>query len=303
MRMCFAWIEAKSAQRVTVQVTEPALIEWDTSRERHPMNYADYKHLKFEPRDNGVLLVTINRPEHNNAANARLHEELAEIWVTIKKDSATRVAVITGAGRAFSVGGDLSEGIDTLGDIEHTIESGEQALQIVYNMIHLDKPIVSAINGSAAGAGLAVALSADISIVSETAKLTDAHVNIGVASGDHAALLWPLYCGLPKAKLYLLTADILDGKEAERIGLVSMAKPAESVLSTALELADSLGKKPQRALRWTKRCLNHWVRQAAPIFDLSVAYEGLNLMEPDAREGLMAFLDKRKPKFPSNEDR
>jgi enoyl-CoA hydratase len=266
------------------------------------MNYSDFQHLKFESRPNGVLLITINRPEQNNAANARLHDELAEVWLTIKNDRNVRVAVITGAGRAFSVGGDLSEGIATLGKIEPAIHSGEVALQIVYNMVHLDKPIVSAINGSAAGAGLAVALTADISIISETAKLTDAHMNIGVASGDHAALLWPLYCGLPKAKLYLLTADILNGKEAERIGLVSMCKPAEEVLSTALQFADALGQKPQRALRWTKRCLNHWVRQAAPIFDLSVAYEGLNFMEPDAKEGLDAFLEKRKPHFPSTEN-
>ena len=264
------------------------------------MNYSDYQHLKFELMPNGVLLITISRPEHHNAANARLHDELAEVWLTIKRDAAARVAVITGAGRAFSVGGDLSEGIATLGQVEPAIHSGEVALQIVYNMVHLDKPVISAINGSAAGAGLAVALTSDISIINEEAKLTDAHVNIGVASGDHAALLWPLYCGLPKAKLYLLTANILNGKEAERIGLVSMCKPRHEVLETALQLADALGRKPQRALRWTKRCLNHWVRQAAPIFDLSVAYEGLNFMEPDAREGLEAFLEKRTPDFPSN---
>jgi enoyl-CoA hydratase len=267
------------------------------------MNYADYRHLRFEHRPNGVLLITIDRPEQRNAANARLHDELAEVWLTVKKDGDVRVPVITGAGRTFSVGGDLAEGIATLGQIEPAIHSGEVALQIVYNMIHLDKPIVSAINGPAAGAGLAVALTADISIVSETAKLTDAHMNIGVASGDHAALLWPLYCGLPKAKLYLLTADLLDGREAERIGLVSMCKPQDDVLPTALTFADALGRKPQRALRWTKRCLNHWLRQAAPIFDLSVAYEGLNFMEPDAKEGLQAFLEKRQPEFPSTRGR
>jgi enoyl-CoA hydratase len=265
------------------------------------MNYSDYQHLRFEPRPNGVLLITIDRPPAN-ATNAVLHRELAEVWLTVKKDPAVRVPVITGAGRAFSVGGDLTQGIQKLGKIEKHIETGEEALEIVYNMIHLDKPIISAINGSAAGAGLAVALSADISIVSETAKLSDAHMNIGVASGDHAVMLWPLYCGLPKAKLYLLTADVLTGKEAERIGLVSMCKPADEVLEAALNLADSLGQKPQRAMRWTKRCLNHWVRQAAPIFDLSVAYEGLNFMEPDAKEGFSAFLEKRKPVFPSTKE-
>jgi enoyl-CoA hydratase len=265
------------------------------------MNYSDYQHLRFEQRSNGVLVITIDRPP-TNATNSVLHHELSEVWLTVKNDSTVRIPVITGAGRAFSVGGDLSQGIEKLGKIEKHIETGEEALRIVYNMIHLDKPIVSAVNGSAAGAGLAVALSADISIVSETAKLCDAHMNIGVASGDHATMLWPLYCGLPKSKLYLLTADILSGKEAERIGLVSLCNPAEEVLATALQFADALGQKPQRALRWTKRCLNHWVRQAAPIFDLSVAYEGLNFMEPDAKEGFSAFLEKRKPVFPSTQE-
>jgi len=265
------------------------------------MKYAEYQHLRFEMKPNGVMLITMDRPPRN-ATNKVLHNELGDVWLTIKDDPAVRVAVITGAGNTFSVGGDLAVGIDKLGVIENRIESGEEALRIVYNMIHLDKPIVSAINGSAAGAGLAVALTADISIVSETAKLCDAHMNIGVASGDHATIIWPLLCGLAKSKLYLLTADVLLGKEAERIGLVSMCKPADEVLKTALEFADALGQKPQRALRWTKRCLNHWLRQAAPIFDLSVAYEGLNFMEPDAKEGFSAFLEKRKPVFPSTKD-
>jgi enoyl-CoA hydratase len=207
--------------------------------------------------------------------------------------------VITGAGRAFSSGGDLNEVIDTQSSVEKTIEMGENALEIVYNMIHLDKPIISAINGPAAGAGLAVALTADISIIAEDAKITDAHTRIGVASGDHAVMLWPLFCGMPKAKLYLLTGNNMDGKEAERIGLVSMCVPRDRVLEESLTLADQLALSPQRALRWTKRCLNHWLRQAAPIFDLSVAYEGLNFLEPDAREGIKAFLDKRPPNFPS----
>ncbi|MET3792509.1 enoyl-CoA hydratase/isomerase family protein [Aquamicrobium terrae] len=264
------------------------------------MRYEDYEFLRFERRDNGVLAVTINRPEKLNAANNTLHREFAQIWLTVKNDPTVRVVVITGAGRAFSAGGDLNEEIDKLGKIEPIISMGEGALDIVYNMINLDKPVISAINGPAAGAGLAVALTADISIIAEEARITDAHVNIGVTSGDHAVMMWPLYCGIPKSKLYLLTADLLDGREAERIGLVSMCKPLSELLPTAFELADRIGKKPQRAVQWTKRCLNHWLRQAAPIFDLSVAYEGLNFMEPDAREGMEAFLQKRPAQFPSN---
>lgn len=261
------------------------------------MKYEEFQHLAFTRPSPGVLLITINRPERANAVNARLHEELGEIWGTVGKDPSVDVIVVTGAGRTFSVGGDLAEGIDTVGNIEPVIESGEMALKIVYGMIHLDKPIISAINGPAAGAGLAVALTADISIISDKAVITDAHTKIGVASGDHALLLWPLFCGMPKAKLYLLTADRVTGPEAERIGLVSMCVPAEKLLDEALSLANRLANMPQQAMRWTKRCLNHWLRQAAPMFDLSVAYEGLNFMQRDAKEGLDAFLEKRTPKF------
>ena len=263
------------------------------------MNYADYEFLKFDRKPNGVLLVTINRPEKMNAATTRMHTEFSEIWKTVKADTETRIVVVTGAGRAFSAGGDLNEEIAKLGDAEKIIAMGEDARAIVWNMIDLDKPIISAINGPAAGAGLAVALTADISIIAEDAKITDAHTKIGVASGDHAIMLWPLYCGMPKAKLYLLTADVLDGREAERIGLVSMCVAREKLMDTALALADRLALMPQRALRWTKRSLNHWLRQAGPAFDFSVAYEGLNFFEADAREGLSAFLEKRPPDFPS----
>jgi len=266
------------------------------------VNYDEYKHLAFERPSPGVLLITINRPERANAVNARLHDELGQIWGTVGKDSSVDVIVVTGAGRTFSVGGDLSEGADTVGNIEPVIESGEMALRIVYGMIHLDKPIISAINGPAAGAGLAVALTADISIISDKAVVTDAHTKIGVASGDHAVLLWPLFCGMPKAKLHLLTANRVTGPEAERIGLVSMCVSEDKLLEEALAMATRLANMPQQAMRWTKRCLNHWLRQAAPMFDLSVAYEGLNFMQRDAKEGLDAFLEKRPPNFRRDPD-
>ena len=263
------------------------------------LRYEDYQFLVFERRPNGVLLVTINRPEKLNAATDRMLLEFAEVWQTVKYDVDTRVVVITGAGRAFCAGGDLAEDVRKLGHAEPIINMGENALNIVYNMINLDKLIVSAINGPAAGAGLALALTADISLIAADAKVTDAHAKIGVAAGDHALLLWPLFCGLPKAKRYLLTGDPLDGKEAERIGLVSECLPRDQLMERAFALANQLALGPQRAIRWTKRCLNHWARQAAPIYDLSVAYESLTFLEPDAREGLTAFVEKRAPVFPS----
>jgi enoyl-CoA hydratase len=263
------------------------------------MDYSEYQHLLFERQEHGILLITINRPEVMNATNARLHWELSRVWLDIGEDDDTRVAVITGAGRAFSAGGDLEMIESFQGDLSVVSGVMKEAGDIVYNIANLDKPVVSAINGVAVGAGLAVALMADISIMSETARLTDGHIRLGVGAGDHAAIIWPLLCGMAKAKYYLLTADFVDGKEAERIGLVSLCAPEAEVLPKALEVATKLATGPQMAVRWTKRALNNWIRQAGPIFDNSLALEMLGFFSEDVGEGLRALKERRDPNFPS----
>ena len=176
----------------------------------------------------------------------------------------------------------------------------KEASDIVHNMINLDKPVVSAINGVAVGAGLAVALLADISIASENARFTDGHVRLGVAAGDHAALIWPLLCGMAKAKYYLLTCDFLDGTEAERIGLVSMVVPHEELMPKATEVARKLASGPQPAIRWSKRALNQWLRMAGhTAFDYSLAVEMLGFFGADVKEGLQALQERLDPSFPS----
>src|SRR6266581_2364612 len=262
-------------------------------------DYSHYQHLLFTRQDHGILLMTINRPEVYNAANAQLHWELSRVWLDIGDDPETRVVVVTGAGPAFSAGGDLEMIESFKGDIKVIASVMKEAADIVYNIANLDKPVVSAINGVAVGAGLAVALLADISIMSETARLTDGHVRLGVGAGDHAAIIWPLLCGMAKAKYYLLTADFIDGKEAERIGLVSLCMPPAEVLPRAFEVADKLATGAQQAIRWTKRSLNNWLRMAGPIFDQSIALEMLTFMDEDVREGLAAIREKRPPAFPS----
>jgi len=263
------------------------------------MDYADYQHLVFERRPNGVVLITINRPEVLNATNDRLHWELTQVWLTLDADATARVAVVTGAGRAFSAGGDLDMVDANSRDPKRLARTMREASDIVYNMINLDKPVVSAINGVAVGAGLVVALLADISIMSESARFTDGHTKLGVVAGDHAAILWPLLCGMAKAKYYLLTSDFIDGKEAERIGLVSLCTTADELMPRALAVADKLALGSQQAIRWTKRSLNNWLRMAGPIFDQSIALEMLTFMGEDVREGLQAIREKRAPRFPS----
>lgn len=260
-------------------------------------SYDDYRQLRFERRGHGVLLITIDRPERMNATDERLHAELAGVWREVADDDQTSVAVITGAGRAFSAGGDLDMVQRMAGDYGAVAAMAGEASRLVLSMIECEKPIVSAINGTAVGAGLAVALLADISVIASDARLTDGHLRLGVVAGDHAAILWPLLCGMAKAKYYLLTADFIDGREAERIGLVSRCVEPGQALDTALEIAGRIASGPQHAARWTKRTLNHWLRAAIPAFDASVAYEMLTFLGEDVNEGTRALRERRAPRF------
>jgi enoyl-CoA hydratase len=261
------------------------------------MAYADYSSLRFERREPGVLLITIDRPERLNATDERLHSELASVWREVSRDGDANAVVVTGAGRAFSAGGDLEMVERMSGDFRRVAAMAGETAELVLSMIDCDVPIISAINGTAVGAGLAVALAADISVIGEGVRLTDGHIRLGVGAGDHSVLLWPLLCGMAKAKYYLLTADFIDGAEAERIGLVSRCVPDGRVLDEALEIAERIAAGPRQAARWTKRTLNHWLRVATPAFDASVAYEMLSFMGEDVREGASALRERREPRF------
>ncbi len=256
-----------------------------------------YQHLLFEEKKHGILLMTINRPEQMNATDAALHNALSRVWLDIDDDPDVRVVVVTGAGRAFSAGGDLSWVSKIVNNYDEMKVAFKEAGDIVYRMSQCSKIIISAINGTAVGAGLAVALMADISLMAEEAKITDGHVRLGVAAGDHAAIIWPMLCGLAKAKYYLLTADFIDGKTADQIGLVSKAVPADELMNFAMKTATKIATGPRDAASFTKRALNLWITQAAPAFDASLALEMLNFMGHDAAEGVAALQEKRSPKF------
>ncbi|WP_326546843.1 enoyl-CoA hydratase/isomerase family protein [Mycolicibacterium sp. ND9-15] len=267
------------------------------------MNLDDYNQLTLTRRDNGVLLITIDRPDKYNAADEEMHRELATIWKDVAADPDTRVAVITGAGKAFSAGGDLAMVERIAGDYDRVSHMLNEMSEMVYNIINCDKPIVSAINGVAVGAGTVAALLADVAIAAEDAKIGDGHVKLGVAAGDHAAIIWPLLAGMAKARYYLLTGEMITGVEAERIGMVAKALPREQVLDEALRIADELANGAQPAIRLTKRALNNWLRAAGPMFDQSAAYEMLTFLGPDVVEGYTALREKRAPRFPSGRPR
>jgi enoyl-CoA hydratase len=260
--------------------------------------YDRYERLAFDRPHPGVLRVTMNNPARLNAADARMHEELAEIWRDADRDETVRAIVLTGAGKAFSAGGDFDMIQGIVDDFEVRARVLREARDIVYNVINCSKPIVSAIRGPAVGAGLVCGLLADISIATPEARIIDGHTRLGVAAGDHAAIIWPLLCGMARAKYYLLLCETLTGAEAERIGVVSLLAEDAELDAKAVEIAGRLADGAPTAIRWTKYALNNWLRMAGPSFDASLALEFMGFTGPEAKEGLASHKEKRRPSFP-----
>jgi enoyl-CoA hydratase len=262
-----------------------------------PDPYAAYPSLRFERPADAVLRIVLEGPGLN-AVDADMHRELADLWRAVDRDPDTRVAIITGAGKAFSAGGSFDLIDEMVDDYAARTRVLREARDLVVNIIDCSKPIVSAIHGPAVGAGLVAALLADVSVANRSARIIDGHTRLGVAAGDHAAICWPLLCGMAKAKYHLLTCEPLTGEEAERIGLVSLCIPDdEDVQARALDIATTMANGAQSALRWTKHALNHWYRMVEPAFDASLALEFYGFGGPDAREGLAAHREKRAPRF------
>ncbi len=263
-------------------------------------DYSRYQTLAITRRGSNDSVLDIQM----RAANGKLptaghdgHWELAEIWRDVGSDESVRCAVLRGEGQGFSGGGDLSLVQDMANDFEVRTRVWKEARDLVYNVINCDKPIVSAMHGPAVGAGLVAGLLADISIAAKSARIVDGHTRLGVAAGDHAAIIWPLLCGMAKAKYHLMLCEPVSGEEAERIGLVSLAVDDDKLLDKAHEVADRLANGSQTAIRWTKYSLNNWLRQAGPSFDTSLALEFMGFGGPDVREGISSLRERRKPDF------
>jgi enoyl-CoA hydratase len=259
--------------------------------------YQGYQRLEFDYPHPRILRISFNRPERYNALDVVGHNEITYVWREVDADPDIDCVILTGKGKAFSAGGDFEMIEEIIADFDTRAQTWKEARDLVYNIINCGKPIISAINGPAVGAGLVAGLLADISIVAESVSLTDGHTRLGVAAGDHAAIIWPLLCGRAKAKYYLLTCDRLSGAEAERIGLVSMCVPDEELESRALSVAVQLANGAPNAIRWTKYALNNWLRLAGPTFDASTALEMLGFTSGEAREGVSSLKEKRDPEF------
>ena len=258
--------------------------------------YDGYQRLRFDWPRARVLRITMDHGKMNTA-DAIMHNELGQVWRDVDADPEVNAIILTGAGRYFSAGGDFSLVQSHIDDFDSRARGWKEARDLVYNIINCSKPIVSAMRGVAVGAGLVCGLLADVSLATPECRILDGHTRLGVAAGDHAAIIWPLLCGMAKAKYYLLTCETLLGAEAERIGLITEAPADEALDDRAVEIAGRLADGAQSAIRWTKYALNNWLRQAGPTFDASLAMEFLGFGGPDVTEGLASHREKRKPTF------
>jgi len=262
--------------------------------------YDKYERLKFDWPAERILRITLDTPGKLNAVDTTMHDELGAVWRDVDQDPDVSVAILTGANDAFSAGGDLKMVEEMTQDFTTLTRVWKEARDLVYNVINCSKPIVSAMTGPAVGAGLVAGLLSDVSIAGKKAKIIDGHTRLGVAAGDHSVIIWPLLCGMAKAKYYLMTCDPLSGEEAERIGLVSMCVEDAELEAKSIEVAQKLAACAPTATRFTKYALNNWLRMMGPNFDTSLALEFMCFNGPEVQEGLASHKEKRRPNFDPN---
>ena len=261
------------------------------------MRYSNYSTMIVQISDR-IATVTMNRPEKLNAVDERMHEELAQIFIDLNNDPDIDVVILTGAGRAFSSGGDIGWMqlmIDEPSRFEKTAREGKQ---IVFSLLDCEKPIIAKLNGHATGLGATIALFCDVIFASERAKIGDPHVSVGFVAGDGGAVIWPQLIGYARAKEYLMTGDLLSAAEAVRIGLINRAVAPEDLDATVDAFARRLTAGAVKAIKWTKLSVNIGLKQLAhSIMDASIAYEAQSNRTADHAEAVAAFRDGRRPTF------
>lgn len=257
----------------------------------------DYQTIALS-RSGRLLTITLNQPASLNAVNLAMHEELAEVFVFAARDAHSDVVVLTGAGKAFSAGGDLEHVAHNAANPELFVDEVRIAKRIVFAMLDLDKPLVCRLNGHAVGLGATLALFCDVIFAADTAKIGDPHVALGLVAGDGGAVIWPQRVGLPRAKEYLLTGELLTAGKAEEIGLINHCLPVEQLDGAVDTFCRRLLQGSRDAIRWTKVLLNlELKRVATAVMDAGIAYEAVTQRSPDHLEGVRALQEKRRPVF------
>jgi enoyl-CoA hydratase len=261
------------------------------------MEYEGYETILVERRDR-VLYLTLNRPEALNAVNGRMHAELARIFLDAGMDDDSEVIVITGAGRAFSAGGDIPW-LQSMMEHPHEFQrTGIEGKRIVMSILEARQPVIAKVNGAAVGLGATVALACDVVFAAQGARIGDPHVSVGFAAGDGGTALWPALIGYARAREYLYTGELIPAERAAEIGLINHVVPADRLDEEVETFARRLVNGAIRAIQWTKLAVNSPLRaQASANLDTSLALETLSNMTDDHREGLQAFVERRPPQF------
>jgi len=245
--------------------------------------------------DGAVRTVVLNRPEQLNATNAALHRGLALVWRELAEDREASVVVLTGAGKAFSAGGDFSFMQKLQSDERFREETMEEARAILLDMIRFPLPVIAAVNGPAVGLGCSLALSCDIVLLSDEAHLADPHLSIGLVAGDGGAALWPLFTSMLRAKEFIFTGDRIGPEQAVALGLANRVVPAAELRDEAMKLAQRLTRLPQRALRDTKRALNTHIEKAvAGPLEIAIQAEMASMASPEHAARVAKLLAKTK---------
>jgi len=257
----------------------------------------DYETLKCE-RNGHILTITMNRPDQLNAANGTMNEEFSRIWDEVHRDSEVRVAILTGAGRAFCAGGDVkrmanSEESSLVSRWTHSVNTNRMN---ILRQLECNKPIIAKVNGAAVGLGCSLALACDVVFIANDARIGDTHVKVGLVAGDGGTALWPWLVGFHRAKEFLLGCDLMTGEEAARIGLVNHAVPKEQLDAKVQEFAQKLADLPPLAVQWTKASTNSHLRALVGVnMDVSLSMEHMTQASQDHKEASLAFKEKRKP--------
>src|SRR5690606_13376270 len=261
------------------------------------VDYSIYKDVIVEKK-NKVMTITLNAPESLNSFTAGMHTTMSKIWDDVNDDPEVHVVVLTGAGRAFSAGGNVVNMQKKIDDPDLWDAGMPEAKRIVFRMLECDKPIIARLNGHAVGLGATVALLCDVIIAAEHVKIGDPHVNAGLVAGDGGAVIWPRLVGFARAKEYLLTGDLMSATEAERIGLINHVVPADQLDEKVYGLANRLAAGAMKSIRWTKQTINIPLRQLAhSMMDLSLSLETQSNLTKDHQEAVTAFPNKARPAF------
>ena len=261
------------------------------------MDRAEYEHLLVE-REGPLLRVSLNAPAKLNAIDFEMQSELLRLFEALLRDRSTTVVVLTGAGRAFSAGGDLAHNLRVAGDLAMVKQEFDLARRFVNALLDVEQPIICRINGDAVGLGATLALLCDLTIAADGARIGDPHVRVGLVAGDGGALVWPLLVGYARAKQYLLGGELLPAAYAQQMGLINFCVPAAELDALVAQWAQRFADSARHALQWTKATINIGLKdQAAKMLDAGLAYEMNSMRSADHLEAIRAFQDKRKPQF------